>query len=64
MENNTIGIQIRKARLKRRYTQSKLAESVGLTTANLSRIENGANTTIRTMVKIAKELKTDLIIKK
>ena len=64
MENNTIGMQIRKARLKRRYTQNKLAESVGLTTANLSRIENEANTTIRTMSKLAKELKTDLIIKK
>ena len=64
MENNTIGIQIRKARLQRKYTQSQLGEIVGVTTTNVSLIENGANPTINTVAKIAKELKTDLIIKK
>ena len=64
MENNSIGIQIRKARLQRKYTQTQLGEIVDVTTANMSLIENGANATIKTVSKIAKELKTDLIIKK
>lgn len=51
-----LGEKIRETRLKRGFTQDKLAEMVDISTNFMSLIENGRNMSVETLVKIADAL--------
>jgi DNA-binding XRE family transcriptional regulator len=55
------GNRIATARRKAKLTQKQLAEQIGVTQSEISRIENNPeNSTIRTLKRIAKALKVDV----
>lgn len=56
-----IGARLRALRREKNITQKKLAQKAGLSTSQIARLELGRlNTTISTMVIIARSLETDL----
>jgi len=62
MEKLTVGEQIRKARKKKKITQSELVEMAGLSARVISDIERTDKANLRTLKKIAEVLKTNLVI--
>jgi transcriptional regulator with XRE-family HTH domain len=57
-----IGARLRTLRRGKNITQKRLAEKAGLSTSQIARLELGRlNTTISTLVIIARSLDTDLI---
>jgi DNA-binding XRE family transcriptional regulator len=57
-----IGVQIRRARLRKEWNQSDLADQVHMSQRKISKIENGkVNVTIETLLKIARVLGIDRI---
>ncbi len=58
----TLGELLREARLESRLTQEQLAATAGLTTASVSRIEGGKNTSPRltTLQALAAALDVDV----
>lgn len=57
----TIAENIRIERLRKRFSQEKLAESIGISTKYLNMIENNkTNPTILIIVRICKTLQIDL----
>jgi len=61
-EIEQIGKNIRKYRLKNKFTQLDLAAASGFEESSIGRIENGhTNPTIKTLLKIAKALDVKLI---
>jgi transcriptional regulator with XRE-family HTH domain len=57
----TFGINLRKFRLAKGYTQEKLANELGIEISQISRIERGLiKTSITTLYLISKILDTDL----
>lgn len=51
-----VGKALREARLSKRLTQEELGKLVGVQKAQISRIENGKNLTLSTIVKFLKAL--------
>lgn len=64
-EIKQIGLNIRKFRVKRGFSQLDLAAACGFEESSIGRLENGnTNPTIKTLVKISKALEiklTDLV---
>jgi len=59
-----IGQMIKKARQERKLTQEQLGELVGVKKAQISKLENNANSaTIDTIVKVFKALKAEINFK-
>ncbi len=58
-----IGTQIKEARKKSGLSQVDLAEKTGLTQKTISLVERTGETSVATLVIIAKVLKTEFIIK-
>ena len=56
VEAALIGSKIKEARKLQNITQRELGERVGVQTAQISKIENGRNITISTIVKVLKAL--------
>lgn len=56
IEAALIGASIKEARLAQNLTQSQLGEKIGVQCATVSKIENGRNLTITTIVKILNAL--------
>lgn len=65
VESALIGKSIRQARLAKNLTQGQLGELVGVKAPQISKIENGRNLTIVTIVKVlrAMDMSADLIIR-
>ena len=56
-----IGDMIKKARLERHLTQEELGKLVGVQKAQISKLENNANSaTIDTIIRVFKALKADI----
>jgi HTH-type transcriptional regulator / antitoxin HipB len=56
-----IGDMIKKARLERNLTQEELGKLIGVQKAQISKLENNANSaTIDTIVRVFKALKADI----
>ena len=51
-----VGENVRKRRLKRKWTQIKLGDETGLDAQNISRIELGYNCKLKTLRKLAEAL--------
>ena len=59
-----VGQMIKKARQERKLTQEQLGELVGVKKAQISKLENNANSaTIDTIVKVFKALKAEIHFK-
>jgi len=59
-----VGQMIKKARQERKLTQGQLGELVGVKKAQISKLENNANSaTIDTIVKVFKALKAEINFK-
>lgn len=59
-----VGQMIKKARQERKLTQEQLGELVGVKKAQISKLENNANSaTIDTIVKVFKALKAEINFK-
>lgn len=56
VEAALIGARIREARKMRNITQRELGERIGVQTAQISKIENGRNLTISTIVRVLNAL--------
>lgn len=56
IEAHLIGRHIREARKSRHLTQKQLGERIGVQTAQISKIENGRNITISTIVRVLRAL--------
>lgn len=56
IEAHLIGQHIREARKSQNLTQKELGERVGVQTAQISKIENGRNLTIATIVRVLNAL--------
>lgn len=52
MDDFLIGEAIRQARISKNLTQEQLGELVGVKKAQISKLENGGNITIRTVARI------------
>ncbi len=52
-----VGVEIAKLRERRGLTQTQLAAMLGTTASAVSRIENGTNITLKTLVRIAEKLR-------
>jgi transcriptional regulator with XRE-family HTH domain len=58
---DVLGHMIRKARLERNLSQEELGKLVGVQKAQISKLENGANSaTIDTILEVFRALKTDI----
>jgi transcriptional regulator with XRE-family HTH domain len=58
-----LGIQLARARLRKKLTQSELAARIGTTQAAVSRLENGkGNPSLYTFLVAARELDADLVV--
>lgn len=51
-----IGASIKEARKAQNLTQKELGEKIGIKSAQISKIENGRNITISTIIKVLKAL--------
>ncbi|MDQ3108850.1 MAG: helix-turn-helix domain-containing protein [Bacteroidota bacterium] len=51
-----VGENVRKRRLKKKWTQIKLGDETGLDAQNISRIELGYNSKLKTLKKLAEAL--------
>lgn len=59
-----LGESLRKLRKNKRLTQEQLGKFIGVQKAQISKLENGANSaTINTVVKVFQALKAKVIIK-
>lgn len=56
IEAHLIGQHIREARKSQKLTQKELGERLGVQTAQISKIENGRNITITTIVRVLNAL--------
>lgn len=56
VEAALLGSRIREARKLQNITQKELGERIGVQTAQISKIENGRNLTISTIVRVLKAL--------
>lgn len=56
IEAHLIGQHIREARKSQNLTQKQLGERIGVQTAQISKIENGRNITITTIVRVLNAL--------
>ena len=56
VEAALLGARIREARKLQNITQKELGERIGVQTAQISKIENGRNLTISTIVRVLKAL--------
>ena len=57
-----LGLRIRELRRSQGLTQEELSEKLGMLAPNYARIEQGRmNTTVETLVRIAKALKVDIV---
>ncbi len=56
VESALIGATIKEARKAQHLTQTQLGERVGVQAAQISKIENGRNLTITTIVKVLRAL--------
>ena len=59
--NNVLGDNVSKFRKMNRYTQEQLAEKVNVDVKTISRLENGGNTDILTLLRITKALGMDSV---
>ena len=61
VDYNLLGMRIRRIRKEKNYTQSTLAEQVGIETSNISHIERGVSkVSLGTIVKIANVLNVSI----
>ncbi len=61
LQMDVLGHMIRKARQQRKLTQEQLGDLVGVQKAQISKLENSANSaTIDTILKVFKALKADI----
>ena len=58
--NNTFGDNLVKFRKERHLTQEQLAENVDVSVRTISRLENGGNTDLLSVIKLAEVLKVSL----
>lgn len=56
IEAHLIGLHIREARKSQNLTQKELGERLGVQTAQISKIENGRNITITTIIRVLNAL--------
>ena len=57
-----LGLRIRELRRSQGLTQEELSEKLGMLAPNYARIEQGRmNTTVETLVRIAKVLRVDIV---
>lgn len=56
VEAALIGESIKKARLAQQLTQSQLGDRIGVQSATISKIENGRNLTITTIIRVLNAL--------
>ena len=63
-EKKALGIRMKKARKSAGLTQAELAKMTGIAQANISMIENGATTSLNTIITIAKicNISTDYLL--
>jgi transcriptional regulator with XRE-family HTH domain len=57
-----LGASLRRARLARGIKQGELARRLGMSVANLSRIERGADFRVSTLLDLARELRLEPIL--
>lgn len=58
--NNTFGDNLVKFRKERHLTQEQLAENVDVSVRTISRLENGGNTDLLSVIRLAEVLKVSL----
>jgi len=58
IEAHLIGLHIKEARKANNLTQKELGERMGVKTAMISKIENGRNITITTIIRVLRALGT------
>jgi HTH-type transcriptional regulator/antitoxin HipB len=64
LQRRVLGYMIKKARKERQLTQEQLGNLVGVQKAQISKLENGANSaTIDTILKVSHGLKAEIYIK-
>jgi HTH-type transcriptional regulator / antitoxin HipB len=61
-KSGRLGRGLRERRLRRKVAQRELAARLGMSAANLSRIEHGADFRVSTLLELARELKLEPIL--
>jgi HTH-type transcriptional regulator / antitoxin HipB len=61
-KSGQLGRGLRERRLRRKVAQGELAARLGMSAANLSRIEHGADFRVSTLLELARELRLEPIL--